>query len=103
MHEAWLIGLVLVLLLLRPLWLWQLWRAPLKQGEKCFLGIEVEPGFYQQAGAMLLRRYRIWMAVPLALEILMLLALVFSGRWVYALYEQIPAASLLMVCCTFTT
>jgi hypothetical protein len=103
MKETWLMVLVVVLFLLRPLWLWQLWRAPLKQGEGWFLGLEVEPGFYRQAGAVLLRRYRAWMAVPLGLESLILLGLILSGQWVYALYEHFLSVVLLIAWATFTT
>ncbi|HKQ77762.1 MAG TPA: hypothetical protein VJ810_28960 [Blastocatellia bacterium] len=103
MNESWLVILVLSLFLLRPLWLWQLWRAPLKQGEGRFLGIEVEPGFYRRAGAVLLRRYRAWMVAPLAVEALILLALILSGRWILAMYEHVPATAILVVWSSFTT
>jgi hypothetical protein len=103
MNESWVIALVGALFLLRLLWLWQLWRAPLKQGEGWFLGLEVEPGFYRRAGAGLLRRYRAWLVVPMALEAWILAALILSGRWVYAMYEQIPAVLLLLAWSTFTT
>jgi len=103
MNEPWLAILALALFLLRPLWLWRLWRAPLKEGEGKFLGIEVEPGFYRQAGATLLRRYRAWLVAPLTLEALILMWLIFSGRRLLAIYEQIPAMVTLSVWLNFTT
>lgn len=103
MNDSWMIALLVVLFLLRPLWLWELWRAPLKQGEGRFLGLEVEPGFYRHDGAGLLRRYRMWLIVPWALEALTLMALILGGRWVYAMYEQIPAVVMLVVWFNFTT
>jgi hypothetical protein len=51
MKETWLLIFALALFLLRPFWLWQFWRAPLKQGEGWFLGIEVEPEFRLNACA----------------------------------------------------
>jgi hypothetical protein len=102
MKETWLLIFALALFLLRPFWLWQFWRAPLKQGEGWFLGIEVEPGFYRQAGAALLRRYRAWGVPPLALEAAILLALISSGRLVHAMYEQIPAVAILTFWLNFT-
>jgi len=102
MKETLLLIFALALFLLRPFWLWQFWRAPLKQGEGWFLGIEVEPGFYRQAGAALLRRYRSWGVPPLALEASILLALILSGRLVHAMYEQIPAVAILTFWLNFT-
>ena len=102
MNETWLLILAVALFLLRPFWLWRLWRAPLKDGEGKFLGIEVEPGFYRQAGAILLRRYRVWLVAPLALEALILMWLILSGRWVLAIYEQIPAMVTLIIWLNFT-
>jgi hypothetical protein len=102
MKETWLLIFALALFLLRPFWPWQFWRAPLKQGEGWFLGIEVEPGFYRQAGAALLRRYRMWGVLPLALEASILLALISSGRLVHAVYEQIPAVAILTFWLNFT-
>ena len=103
MKEVWLLILALALFLVRPFWLWQFWRAPLKQGEGWFLGIEVEPGFYRKAGAILLRRYRVWIIAPMALEALILMWLILSGRWVLAIYEQIPAMVTLIILLNFTT
>src|SRR5499426_513845 len=102
MKETWLLIFALALFLMRPFWLWRFWRAPLKQGEGWFLGIEVEPGFYRQAGAALLRRYRAWGVLPLALEAAILLALISSGRLVHAMYEQIPAMAILTFWLNFT-
>src|SRR5262245_32295038 len=102
MNETWLLILAVALFLLRPFWLWRLWRAPLKDGEGKFLGIEVEPGFYRKAGAILLRRYRVWLVAPLAMEALILMWLILSGRWVLAIYEQIPAMVTLIILLNFT-
>src|SRR4030095_11488826 len=102
MNDTWLVILALALFLLRPLWLWRVWRAPLKDGGGGFLGIEVEPVFYRQAGAILLRRYRVWLVAPLALEALILMWLILSHRWVLAIYEQIPAMVALIIWLNFT-
>jgi hypothetical protein len=102
MNETWLSVFIVALFLLRPWWLWQLWRAPLKRGEEQFLGIKVEPEFYRNTGAAILRRFRLWALVPLGLEMMLLLALMLSGRWVYALYEQLPAVVLLTLWFNFT-
>lgn len=46
----------------------RLWRLPLKNGENFFIAQRVEPGFYQGAGAGLMRRYRISLLVPVFLD-----------------------------------
>jgi hypothetical protein len=61
----------------------QYWSLPLKNGGGFFLGVDVEPGFYEGPGRRWLTRYR---AVLLAVHALILGALallLITGRWMW--------------------
>lgn len=70
------------------------WSAPLKNGEGFFLAQRVKPGFYRDAGAFLLRRYRISMIAPLLLDVPLALWLALTWRHTSLVLEQMFAAVL---------
>jgi hypothetical protein len=69
----------------------KLWRCPLKNGEEWFLAQRVPEGFYQEAGAALLRRYRLVLAVPLMLDLPLAVWLILARRYVFLDLEQMFA------------
>ena len=69
----------------------RLWRCPLKNGEEWFLAQRVPPGFYQGAGAALLRRYRLILVAPILLDLPLVLWLIFTWRYVYLDLEEMFA------------
>jgi len=69
----------------------KLWRCPLKNGEEWFLAQRVPAGFYQEAGAALLRRYRVVAAVPLMLDLPLAVWLVVTRKFVFLNLEQMFA------------
>lgn len=85
MSNAWLMTLVAALLLLRLSSLRRFWGLPLKQGEGWFFTTEVAPGFYQGAGADLLRRYRGWLLLPLFLDAVAVAMLFVNDKSFYLL------------------
>jgi len=67
------------------------WRLPLKNGEGFFLAQRVGPGFYQGAGAPLLRRYRISLLVPVFLDAPLALWFIAGHRYTPLFFQQIIA------------
>jgi hypothetical protein len=65
-----------------------LWKHPLRNGEEFFLAQRVGPNFYREAGAALLRRYRLSLFLPLALDAPVIVWLVASGRYLLLVMEQ---------------
>jgi len=67
-------------------WIVRLWgcvrrgRQPLVRGREWFFDVPVEPGFYDGAGKRLLRRYRLRMLVPFAIDIPFAIAIFRSGH-----------------------
>jgi uncharacterized membrane protein len=68
-----------------------LWRLPLKNGEGFFLAQRVGPGFYQGAGAPLLRRYRISLVVPVILDAPLALWFIAGQKYTPLFFQQIIA------------
>jgi hypothetical protein len=68
-----------------------MWPLPLKHGENFFLGQRVGPGFYRDAGARLLRRYRTSLFVPLLVDLPLALWLLVTWRHMYLVLEQVVA------------
>lgn len=66
----------------------KLWHLPMKNGEDRFLGQQVGPGFYREAGAALLRRYRVSLIVPLLLDVPLSVWLIVTERYVPLLVAQ---------------
>ena len=69
----------------------KVWRCPLKNGEEWFLAQRVPAGFYQEAGAALLRRYRLVLAVPLMLDLPLAVWLAVTRKFVFLNLEQMFA------------
>jgi hypothetical protein len=69
----------------------RLWRCPLKNGEEWFLAQRVPTGFYQEAGAALLKRYRLVLVVPLLLDLPLAVWLILRWRYVFLDLEQMFA------------
>src|SRR5712692_5888402 len=67
------------------------WRLPMKNGEDRFLARRVGPGFYREAGAGLLRRYRVSVTVPLLLDTPVTVWLVVTQRYNFLLVAQFIA------------
>ena len=67
------------------------WRLPLKNGEGFFLAQRVGPGFYQGAGAPLLRRYRISLVVPVILDAPLALWFIAGQKYIPLFFQQIIA------------
>src|SRR5262245_28178234 len=65
-----------------------LWRLPLKNGEEFFLFQRVGAGFYQEAGAALLERYRLSLFLPLAIDAPLVVWLAATDRLVILALEQ---------------
>ena len=65
-----------------------LWKHPLRNGEEFFLAQRVGPGFYREAGAALLRRYRLSLFLPLALDAPVIVWLAATGRYLVLVVEQ---------------
>src|SRR6476660_5070494 len=68
-----------------------LWRLHLKNGEGFFLAQRVGPGFYQGAGAPLLRRYRISLVVPVILDAPLALWFIAGQKYTPLFFQQIIA------------
>jgi hypothetical protein len=56
------------------------WQQPLLRGPEWFFNVQVQPGFYDGAGAKLLRAYRLRMLSTLAIDIAGATAIFISGR-----------------------
>jgi len=65
-----------------------LWSLPLKNGPGWFLAQRVGPGFYDGAGAGLLRSYRAALFLPLALDAPIVAWLAADGRYAFLVCEQ---------------
>ena len=66
----------------RMIWLVRrIWNQPLDHGRGYFLGVAVEPGFYEGAGVRWLRRYHALMLAQHLLLVSVFAAVVISGRW----------------------
>lgn len=59
------------------------WRQPLLRGPGWFFNIQVQPDFYNGAGRAILERYRLRMLLPVAVEVLLAIAIFISGRLLY--------------------
>jgi hypothetical protein len=66
----------------------RLWRLPMKNGEDRFLTQHVGPGFYREDGAVLLRRYRASLVVPLLLDVPLSVWLVVTRRFEFLAVAQ---------------
>ena len=66
----------------------RLWSLPMKNGEGYFLAREVGPDFYREAGAALLRKYRVSVIVPLLLDLPLSAWLVLIERYDLLLVAQ---------------
>lgn len=71
--------------------LFRLWRIPLKNGEDWFLAQRVPSGFYREAGALLLRRFRTSLVIPLFVDLPLALWLILTWRYVLLDFEQLLA------------
>ena len=56
------------------------WRLPLLHGRDYFVGKRVKECFYDGPGAAILASYRRWLIAPFLAEMVVLAALIFSGR-----------------------
>lgn len=56
------------------------WPQPLLRGPEWFFNVQVQPGFYEDEGRKLLRRYRTRMFIPFAVDIPLAIAIFLSGR-----------------------
>jgi hypothetical protein len=86
-----LIAVAIVLFACRVLLVQKIWDAPLKNGPGYFLAQPVKPGFYQEAGAALLKRYRIWVLLWLLADAPLAIWLAVTGRYSFLLFEQLFA------------
>src|SRR5205085_10025583 len=102
MENSWLIGLLALSLGFRLLSLRRFWRLPLQYGEGWFLSAEVGPDFYRGAGAQLLRQYRRWLLATFVVDLLVIAALVVSGKLFYVMHEQFIAIVLSVIWFNFT-
>ncbi len=75
----------------------RVWRLPLKNGENFFLAQRVGPGFYREAGASLMQRYRVSLFVPLVLDTPLALWLITTQRYIFLFFEQIIAMVVTLV------
>ena len=55
-------------------------RQPLSRGKEWFFGVRVPEGFYEGAGRTVLRRYRMRMLIPFAIDIPFAIAIFWSGH-----------------------
>jgi hypothetical protein len=85
------IATAMALFACRVFLLLKLWRAPSRNGPDYFLAQRVKPGFYQEAGAALLKRYRIWLVVWLVADAPLMVWLAATGRYSYLVFEQLFA------------
>jgi len=83
-----LVSIVALMLVLRLQRVRALWRHPLRNGEDYFLAQPVVPGFYQGAGAALLRRYQVALFLPFVADLPILLWLAATGRYLILVVEQ---------------
>lgn len=102
MENSWLIGLLAMSLGLRLLSLRRFWRLPLRHGEGWFLSTQVAPDFYRGAGAQLLRQYRRWLLAAFAVDLLLIAALLVSGKFFFIMREQFIAIVLSVIWFNFT-
>jgi pimeloyl-ACP methyl ester carboxylesterase len=56
------------------------WPAPLVRGPEWFFGASVPPDFLAGPGRAILRRYRLLLSIPWAIEVLLLAAILLAGR-----------------------
>ena len=59
------------------------WRQPLLRGPQWFFNVPVQDDFYTGPGRTLLRYYRLRMLLPVALEVVLAVAIFVSGRLFY--------------------
>lgn len=69
------------------------WRQPLVRGPEWFFNVPVQPDFYAGPGRKILHRYWVRMFIPMAVEVLLAIAIFISGHLIY-LYWLIIAASI---------
>jgi hypothetical protein len=69
----------------------RMWGLPLKNGEGFFLAQRVGPDFYRTAGAPVVRRYRLFIFVPLVLDAPLVVWLAVTERYVPMTLEQLGA------------
>ena len=67
------------------------WKLPLLRGPEWFFSVNVEPGFYDGPGREILRRYRMRILLPFAIELVSLALILTFGRvsylfWLMLLY-----------------
>lgn len=92
-----LIATAMALFASRVFLLHKLWGAPLRNGPGYFLAQRVNPGFYQEAGAALFKRYRIWLVVWLVADAPLTFWLAATGRYSYLVFEQLFATVLSVI------
>jgi len=56
------------------------WKLPAYRGDDWFFNLHVGPGFYHGAGRGILRRHRLWLCVPFAVELAALAAILRFGE-----------------------
>lgn len=69
------------------------WQQPLVRGPEWFFNVPVQPDFYDGPGRKLLHRYWVRMFIPIAVEVLLAVAIFISGHLMY-LYWLVIAASI---------
>lgn len=85
------------LVVTRALSLGKFWRLPERRGRDWFLSAELGEARMRDAGAALLRRFRVWLLAPLAPEAVVVAVLFALHRPLYVLYEQVAAFVLLAI------
>ena len=85
------ISAAVMLVAVRLITLRGFWRLPLRHGEERFLGQRVGPQFYREAGAPLLRRYHVSLAVALVLDAPLSLWLAFTQRYAFLFFDEFIA------------
>jgi len=56
-------------------------RQPMLRGPAWFLSVRVDDAFHAGPGPHILRRYRRWIALPFALDVVLGAAILWSGHW----------------------
>jgi hypothetical protein len=74
---------------MRMFQLHRLWGAPVRYGEEYFMAQRVKPGFYREAGAALLKRWRMWLMVWSFADAPLALWLAATWRHSYLVFEQL--------------
>jgi uncharacterized membrane protein len=92
-----LVSVTIVTFAVRLFLLGKLWPAPLKNGEGFFLSVRVKPDFYREAGAPLLRRYRVSLVIPLLIDAPLVVWLAFTRRYEFLVLEQVFLSALTVV------